>query len=124
MAFLGARLQPGFELVAEQAGLAAALEGADLVITGEGSMDGQSLRGKVPVGVARMARERGVPCIVLAGRLGEDCEAAYALGITAAFALAPGPVPLEDSMKHALAWLTARTEAIARTWMAASGARR
>ena len=123
MAFLGARLQPGIELVAEQAGLAQALEGADLVITGEGSMDGQSLRGKVPIGVARMAGERGVPCIVLAGRLGPGCAAAHDLGITAAFALAPGPVTLEESVKNALDWLADRAEAVARTWIAASGRR-
>ncbi len=121
MAFLGARLKPGLELVAEQAGLAAALEGADLVITGEGSMDGQSLRGKVPLGVARMAQERGVPCIALAGRLGSGHEAVYELGMTAVFALAPGPVSPEESMKNALDWLCDRTESVARVWLAASG---
>ncbi len=101
-------------MVAAQAGLASALEGADLVITGEGAMDGQSLRGKVPVGVARMAGEKGVPCIVLAGRLGDGCAAAYNLGITAAFALAPGPVTREESMENALDWLADRAEALAR----------
>jgi len=121
MAFLGARLQPGVELVAEQAGLARALEGADLVMTGEGSMDGQSLRGKVPVGVARLAWEKGVPCIVLAGRLGPDYAAVHDLGVTAAFALSPGPVSLEESMKNALNWLADRAEAVARTWISASG---
>ena len=124
MAFLGARLQPGFELVSEQAGLADALAGADLVITGEGSMDGQSLRGKVPVGVARMARERGVPCVVLAGRLGAGFEAAYDTGVTAAFALSPGPASLEESMGHAPEWLGDRAEAVARLWLAAAGAGR
>ncbi len=123
MAFLGARLQPGIDLVAEQADLAKALEGADLVITGEGSMDGQSLRGKVPVGVARMAWERGVPCIALAGRLGAGYEAVYDLGITAAFAIAPGPATRDESMMNALDWLTDRTEAVARAWMAATGPR-
>jgi glycerate kinase len=123
MAFLHARLKPGVDLVAEQAGLMTALEGADLVITGEGSMDGQSLRGKVPVGVARMARERGVPCIVLAGRLGVGYEAAHDLGITAAFSIAPGPASLETSLANAPNWLADRTEAVARTWMAASGRR-
>ncbi len=123
MAFLGAQLKPGFDLVAEQAGLAAALEGAHLVITGEGSMDGQSLRGKAPVGVARMARERGVPCIALAGRLGADYRAVYGLGITAAFALVPGPASREESIENTLDWLADRTEAIARIWMAASGPR-
>lgn len=123
MAFLGAQLKPGFDLVAEQAGLAKALEGADLVITGEGSLDGQSLRGKAPLGVARMARERGLPCIALAGQLGGGYKAVYDLGVTAAFALAPGPVSREDSMKNTLDWLRDRSEAVARAWMAARGGR-
>lgn len=121
MAFAGARLRPGFDLVAEQVGLAAAMEGADLVITGEGSMDGQSAHGKVPAGVARMARERGIPCIALAGRLGDGYGLVHDLGLTAAFALAPGPTTREESMNNALDWLADRAEALAHVWMAASG---
>ncbi|WP_261793361.1 glycerate kinase, partial [Pseudomonas aeruginosa] len=68
-AFLRARFRPGIELVAELAGLADALVGADLVLTGEGRLDAQSLHGKTPVGVARIARQAGVPVVALAGSL-------------------------------------------------------
>ena len=77
----------GFGVVRAAAGLDAALAGCDLVITGEGSFDDQSLRGKVAAGVARMARERGVPCVVLAGRVAVDADAAAAAGVTAAYSL-------------------------------------
>lgn len=58
-------------MVAELAGLEAAVRGADLVITGEGRFDAQTLRGKTPFGVARIARRHGVPVVVIAGTLGE-----------------------------------------------------
>jgi glycerate kinase len=67
VAFLGARLAPGVEVVADAAGLDPLLEGSDLVFTGEGRFDRQSLEGKVPGEVARRARRLGVPCLVIAG---------------------------------------------------------
>ena len=74
-AFLGARFRPGVDIVAELGGLAQAVEGATLVFTGEGRMDAQTLRGKTPAGVARIARQAGVPVVALAGSLGEGYEA-------------------------------------------------
>lgn len=68
-AFLGATLRPGFELIARESELAAALEGADFVVTGEGRLDEQSLGGKVPVGVARAAERARTPCLAIAGEL-------------------------------------------------------
>lgn len=67
VAFLGARIASGFDLIAESTGLSARIEQADLVITGEGSYDAQSSMGKVTGRVQAIAREAGVPCIVLAG---------------------------------------------------------
>jgi glycerate 2-kinase len=69
IAFLGAELAPGFDIVAEAAGLSAQLEEADLVITGEGRLDEQSLAGKTPVGVARLAGAAGVTCAAVAGEV-------------------------------------------------------
>lgn len=69
IAFLKARLVPGFDLVAERIGLAAAVDWADLVITGEGSLDAQSLQGKGPHGVARLARTMGKATAAFCGRL-------------------------------------------------------
>ncbi|MGH7776950.1 MAG: glycerate kinase [Candidatus Dormibacterales bacterium] len=68
--FLGAEMVPGAALVAEAAGLDAALQGADLLFTGEGTVDGQTLRGKGPMEAARRARAAGVPAVIMAGRLG------------------------------------------------------
>jgi len=68
VAFLGAHLRPGVELVMNAVDLGRRMEGADLVVTGEGTLDEQSLHGKVPVGVIEAARGRGVPAIVLCGR--------------------------------------------------------
>lgn len=67
MAFLGAELRPGFDVIAEMTGLREAIESADLVITGEGRLDAQTASGKAPAGVARLARACGKPVIALAG---------------------------------------------------------
>jgi glycerate 2-kinase len=90
VAFLGATLTPGIDLLLDLVGFDDALAGADLVITGEGSFDAQSLSGKAPVGVARRARAVGVPVLVLAGRVdlsGHDRARMHELGIEAAHAL-------------------------------------
>lgn len=115
-AFLKATFRPGIELVAELSGLAAAVQGADLVITGEGRMDAQTLHGKTPMGVARVAQGAGVPVIALAGSLGDGYQALYGAGIEAAFSLAPGPLSLEQAMAGAAIELEARAVDIARLW--------
>ncbi|MEH6387844.1 glycerate kinase [Pseudomonas profundi] len=119
-AVLGASFRPGIELVAELSGLAAAMQGADLVITGEGRLDGQSLHGKTPVGVARVAQAAGVPVIALVGSLGDGYQRVYEAGIEAAFSLAPGPVSLEQAMAEADSQLQSRAADIARLWRLAA----
>jgi len=100
IAFLGARLRPGVDLVMEALRLPERMEAADLVVTGEGTFDEQSLRGKVPAGVLRVAEEQGVPAIVLCGqrRVDLDRGRVYSLadrfGVEAAMERA-GPL-LED----------------------------
>lgn len=121
-AFLGARFRPGIELVAEVAGLAESVVGADLVVTGEGRLDSQSLHGKTPVGVARIARAAGVPVIAIAGSLGDDYQRLREVGIEAAFSLVPGPMELERAMACAAAELEARSADIARLWKLAARA--
>ncbi len=79
---LGGRLVSGIGLVRQLTGLDGLLARCDIVITGEGSFDEQSLRGKVVAGVAAAAHERGVPCLVLAGRVGISVPDAAAAGIT------------------------------------------
>ncbi|MBV6303474.1 glycerate kinase [Candidimonas humi] len=118
--FLDASFRPGAELVAELAGLPAALQGADLVFTGEGRMDAQTPHGKTPVGVARYAQRLGIPVFALAGSLGPGYEAVYAAGITAAFSLAPGPVTLEQACREAPHYLRQRAGDIVRAWRASA----
>lgn len=122
-AFLKARFRPGVELVAEVSGLAEALRGADLAITGEGRLDEQSLHGKTPIGVARLAREAGVPLIALAGSLGKGYGRLHQAGIAAAFSLVPGPISLAEAMAGAAGELEARAEELARLWSLAQPAR-
>jgi len=115
-AFLGAQFKAGVEVVGELVGLAEAVAGADLVITGEGRFDAQTLRGKTPFGVARVARQHAVPVIVIAGTLGEGYQALYEHGIDAAFALASGPMTLEQACAEAPRLLRERATDIARVW--------
>ncbi len=115
-AFLGAQFKAGVEVVAELVGLAEAVAGADLVITGEGRFDAQTLRGKTPFGVARVASQQGVPVIVIAGTLGDGYQALYEHGIDAAFALASGPMTLDQACAEAPRLLRERATDIARVW--------
>jgi glycerate kinase len=84
---LGAERVAGFDVVAEAVGLDALVAGADLVITGEGRLDGQSVRGKVVAGVARLAAEHGVPCVAVAGEVLLGRREAGAAGLSATYAL-------------------------------------
>nr|WP_245885674.1 glycerate kinase [Xylanimonas oleitrophica] len=98
VAVLGAHVERGVDLVAEAVGLPAALADADLVVTGEGSFDAQSVRGKVADGVARAAAAAPArpPVVVVAGQVLLPAAQARAAGIRAAFSIAPGPVDLDD----------------------------
>ena len=113
-----ASFRPGVELLAELSGLPAALQGADLVFTGEGRMDAQTLLGKTPAGVARYARAQGIPVIAIAGSLGEGYEALYEAGITAAFSLTPGPLTLAQACDDAAGYLRQRAGDCLRVWLA------
>jgi glycerate 2-kinase len=87
MAFFGGTLEPALEIVMDAVGLDDALTNADLVITGEGRIDEQSLAGKTPVGVARRARRAGTRCVVVAGDVGLDDATLTAAGIERAESL-------------------------------------
>ncbi|WP_439811330.1 glycerate kinase [Bordetella bronchiseptica] len=119
LAFLSARLRPGVEIVAELGQLAQAVAGATLVFTGEGRIDAQTLRGKTPAGVARIASAAGVPVVALAGSLGAGYQDLHAGGITAAFSLAPGPITLQQACEQAETLLAERARDIMQLWVAA-----
>ena len=84
-AFLGARLESGVDIFLDRIGFDEMLKSADMVFTGEGRIDWQTMSGKVPVGIARRAVEQGVPCIALCGSIGEKAELTYSMGISAIF---------------------------------------
>ncbi|KAA9300195.1 MULTISPECIES: glycerate kinase [Aerococcus] len=98
MAFLGAQLQPGIDLVIAESQLAQHCQDADYILTGEGSLDGQSVFGKTPQGVARIGRAAGIPVIALAGRLGPGAQALYDEGVQALFAIGREPTSLETAL--------------------------
>lgn len=96
-AFLGARLRPGADVVLESVGFSSALEGADLVLTGEGRVDEQTLEGKAPFRVAQRCREQGVPCYAVAGSVEAAC------GFDRVYALSPEGITLEQAAQRAVA---------------------
>ena len=98
VAVLGAELEHGATLVAQSIGLPAAVADADLVLTGEGSFDSQSINGKVAdaIGTLAAAAPGRPPVVVLAGQVLLPAQRARAAGITAAFSIAPGPIDLDD----------------------------
>lgn len=98
LAFLDAELKPGIDIVMEAVDLAGNMTGADLVITGEGRIDGQTAQGKTPVGVARIAKQFNLPVIALAGSAGSGVEAVYERGIDALFPIVHGAVPLSEAL--------------------------
>ncbi len=116
LALLGAQIRPGIELVLELLDFEKALDDADLVVTGEGSLDEQSLSGKAPVGVARAAASRGVPVVAVAGRSQLSAQQLASAGISAAFPLSDIEPDADRSMANAAALLERTGERIAREW--------
>lgn len=94
--FLNATLKSGIDIVLEAVHLEEALRDADLVITGEGRMDSQTVGGKAPIGVARIAKKYGIPVIGIAGVLGDGVEAVHQHGIDAVFSILPALAPLAE----------------------------
>ncbi len=85
--FFGAELRSGIETVLDQLQFEEKLKGCDLVVTGEGRLDRQSLRGKVVAGVAKRAKAKGVPVVALVGSVGEESDAVYKMGVSAVFSI-------------------------------------
>lgn len=113
---IGGRPRSGVDLVIDVLGVASAAAAADLVITGEGSFDWQSLHGKVVAGVAQACLEVGTPCIVLAGRVELGRRQAQNLGLSGMYAVAETPEQVEASLADPVATLTTRAARIAGTW--------
>lgn len=96
-AFLGARLRSGVDMVLDAIGFDSLLEGADLVITGEGRADGQTPKGKTAAGILRRAGRAGIPTVLIAGEV-ENSEALESLGFRDIIRVTPEGMPLEVAM--------------------------
>lgn len=114
MAFLSAKLIRGIDLVIEHTSLEASISGADYVLTGEGSIDSQTLYGKTPIGVSTLAKKYGVPTIVLAGTIGEGVDVLYDHGITSIFGILQTPCALNEAIRTGLTNIERTSENIAR----------
>lgn len=114
MAFLGAKLRPGVDIVMDAVRLSRKLKGCSLVITGEGRMDGQTIFGKAPAGVARIARKLGIPVIAICGSLGEGFNKVRSIGIKACFAALEQPLDEEELPELGPAMLERCAEEIGR----------
>lgn len=119
MAFAGAQLVSGFDMVAAVCGLRQRLAAADLVITGEGSLDDQSLSGKGPVGIARLCRELGVRCVAVAGVCSDEIRQAGCFDDV--IDLTSLGLPLDETMRRAGELVEQRVAAAAPQWRAVSG---
>ncbi len=113
LAFFGATLKPGIEIVTAAVDLDTQVRDADLVITGEGRIDFQTVHGKTPIGVARVAKRHGKPVIGIAGSLGAEVGVVHAHGIDAVFSVLGKPCTLDEALRDAAAnvELTARNVA-------------
>ncbi len=102
-AFLRGKLEPGINIVLEEIGIETAIKDADIVITGEGCLDGQTVMGKAPIGIARLAKKYGKPVIAFSGAVTEDAAACNQAGIDAFFPILRQVTTLEAAMSPATA---------------------
>lgn len=117
MAFCGAEIRSGFDLIADCAGLDESLQGASLALTGEGKIDASTRFGKVPAGVARRAEKQGVPVVALAGHLAGDVRSLLSESLIALFSITPGPMTLREAMATTRENLELTTEQVIRVWL-------
>lgn len=96
-AFFGSRLKMGIETVLDTVGFDSLLQGADMVFSGEGKIDFQSLRGKVVIGVARRTKKAGVPLVAIVGDIGDNVENAYNEGVSSIFSINRVAVPFREA---------------------------
>ena len=110
IAFLNGQLRAGVDIILDAVGLDECLRGADLVITGEGSLDHSTVYNKAPVGVASRAKMNGIPVIAISGSLGEGYHDLHQHGIDAAAAITCAPMSLDEASADAARLITATTE--------------
>ena len=114
MFFTNAVLRPGIDVVNEATGLDSLIQGADLVITGEGCTDFQTVFGKAPLGVARLAKRHGKPVICLSGSLGSGAENVLQHGIDALMSVVPRPMSVDECMQSGASLVESASERLGR----------
>jgi glycerate kinase len=115
LAFLEAELRRGIEIVLDAVQFDKRVKDASLVITGEGRIDGQTIYGKTPVGVAKAAKKYNIPVIGLAGSLSDDSDIVLEHGIDALYSIVPGVIPLSKAFENAEYYLKQTARQIAAT---------
>ncbi|WP_237386993.1 glycerate kinase [Xenorhabdus sp. Sc-CR9] len=113
---LEARLRSGIEIVIDTSKLEEAIQGADLVITGEGRMDSQTIHGKTPIGVARIAKKFGIPTIALVGGMSRDYDVVHQHGLDAVFSIVPEACSLSDALANGAENLRVTARNVAVLW--------
>ncbi|WP_218047384.1 glycerate kinase [Staphylococcus pasteuri] len=115
LAFLDVDLTKGIDVVLEETRFTSRIENANLVVTGEGKIDNQTILGKTPIGVAQASKQINIPVIAIGGSLGENYEAVYDYGIDSAFSIMNQPSDLKNALDNGYELLTKTAHNIART---------
>ncbi|MCK9859227.1 glycerate kinase [Paenibacillus sp. ATY16] len=118
LAFFPASVRRGIDVVLEHVRLEEYLNGADLVITGEGRIDHQTSSGKAPMGVAQLSKKHGVPAIALAGSVGSGIDVLHAEGISSVHGIMNTPMTLQEAMERAPILLEQSAEQVIRAFLA------
>ncbi|TCS84202.1 glycerate kinase [Tepidibacillus fermentans] len=116
LAFLSAELKRGVDIVITATKLEEHIHGASLVITGEGKIDSQTINGKTPIGVAKIAKKYHIPVIGIAGNISNDSTVVHEHGIDALFSIVPRVTTLQDAMENAEEYVTQIARNIAAIW--------
>jgi len=114
LAFFDAELIPGFQLISRITGLKTFIKNSHLVITGEGKIDNQTLYGKTPLGILKLAQEYKVPVIAVTGNLSENTDKLYKIGFQVIMPIIDKPMTIDEALKNTPSMLEDTGERIAR----------
>lgn len=115
VAFFGATLKPGIDTVLDTVDFERIAADADMILTGEGKIDSQSLRGKVVIGIAQRAKEVNVPVVAIVGDIGDNMEPAYDMGVTAIYSINRVAVPFSVAKHRSKSDLSLTIDTLMRT---------
>ncbi|MDF2821715.1 MAG: glycerate kinase [Clostridiales bacterium] len=114
VAFFNGKLKSGIHTILDLIQFDELIEGTDLIFTGEGKIDSQSLRGKVVIGVAERALKKNIPVVAIVGAIGEEAEKAYDMGVSSIFSINRAAIAFEESRYHSKENLASTIESLMR----------